>query len=192
MSTRTRDREREDSEEHGHIRSTGKRPIPFLAPGLVAFVLLPLLFAISRWVKWWDDTTGVMIADWWLGAGCILALVAAYVGVRHAKRAAFVANHVAVTLFAVGIGGHLFTLLGWHHKFMNVSGVFITAIIYGSGVLFPIHLVPAKGHRRQPRHVGRSHRADAVPAAENHHHPHAGDHRRGARKRRDHQRGPER
>jgi hypothetical protein len=144
MSTRTRDREREDSEEHGHIRSTGKRPIPFLAPGLVAFVLLPLLFAISRWVKWWDDTTGVMIADWWLGAGCILALVAAYVGVRHAKRAAFVANHVAVTLFAVGIGGHLFTLLGWHHKFMNVSGVFITAIIYGSWMLYRINVFRAK------------------------------------------------
>src|SRR3954447_22059676 len=118
---RSRTREHEDSEERGHVRETSKRPVPFLAPGLVAFVLVPLLYAISRGVKLWDDVTGVMIADWWFGAGGGLALIAAYIGLRHAKRAGFIANHVAATLFLLGLGGHLYTLLGWHHAFMNVS-----------------------------------------------------------------------
>lgn len=137
MSTKVE--HRDDRDRSGsHVRPTGKRPVPFLASALVAFLLLPTLFLISRVVYLWDQPTGILVAHAWFVSGALLALIAIGIGLFHAKRTTFLIKHVAVTLLAVGVGGDLYTLLGFRHKVMNVVAVFLTGIMYGSWMLYRI------------------------------------------------------
>jgi hypothetical protein len=135
---------RSEHEPTSHVRPTGKRHVPFLASFMVAFLLVPALFAISRGVMLWDPATGVMVADAWLISGGLLALIAISVGLFHAKRNTLIIKHVATTIALLGLGGNLYTFLGWHHRFMNVAGVFGTAILWGSWMLYRIDVFRAK------------------------------------------------
>jgi len=142
MSTKAE--RREDHEGVSvHVRPTKKRATPFLASLMVAFLVLPALFAASRGIMLWDPATGVLIADAWLISGCLISVIAIGVGLFRAKRISFVIKHVAATLFLVGLGGNLFTFLGWHHRFLNVTAVFTTAIVWGSWMLYRIDVFRA-------------------------------------------------
>lgn len=140
----TKAERREDHEGVSvHVRPTKKRAAPFLASLMVAFLVLPALYGLSRGVMLWDPSTGVMIADAWLISGCIVAVVGIGVGLFRARRISFVIKHVAVTLFLVGLGGNLYTLLGFHLRFLNVMAVFSTAILWGSWMLYRIDVFRA-------------------------------------------------
>lgn len=126
------------------VRPTGKRHIPFFGSLLVAVVFLPVLFGISRLFYLWDQPTGVMIADGWLISGLVLAVFAIGVGLFHAKRTNFVIKHVSFTLAMVGLGGNLFTLLGFKHRVLSVPGAFLILIIWASWMLYRIDVFRAK------------------------------------------------
>jgi hypothetical protein len=137
MSTKT-DTEASKGQSASHTRPTGKRPVPFLASALVAFGLLPVLFLVSRLVMLWDQATGLMVAHAWFVSGLTVALIAIGIGLFHAKRTNFLIKHVAVTVILIGVGGDLYTLAGFRHRFMNVVAVFMTGILYSSWMLYRI------------------------------------------------------
>jgi hypothetical protein len=142
MSTKTH---REDHEAvQVHIRPTRKRALPFVGSLLVAYVVLPLLYAASRATWLIDQPTGVMVADGWLIAGGAVAVVALGIGLIHAKRTTFVIKHVAATVFLVGLGGNLFGLLGFKHRLLDVASFFIIMITWGSWMLYRIDVFRAK------------------------------------------------
>jgi hypothetical protein len=137
MSTRAEYREEREGVSV-HVRPTKKRAAPFLASLMVAFLVLPALYGISHLFMIWDRPTGVMIADAWLISGCVIAMVAVGVGLFKARRISFVIKHVATTLFLVGLGGNLYTFLGFGYRLLNVVAVFTTAILWGSWMLYRI------------------------------------------------------
>lgn len=134
----------EREEYRGHLRPTEKRAVPFLGALLVAFVVMPGLFFISRLVFLWDQTTGIMVANAWFLAGAGLALAAVGVGLFHARRTNFLIKHVALTLLLVGFAGNFYTLGGFHHRLWNVMAVFGTAMLWGSWMLYRIDAFRAK------------------------------------------------
>jgi len=126
------------------VRPTKKRHVPFFGSFLVAFLLLPVAFAISRGIMLWDQPTGILIAHAWFVTGVIVAGIAVAVGLFHAKRTNFVIKHVAVTLVAVGTAGDLFTLLGFKHRLLDVIYVFGGLVLWGSWMLYRIDVFRAK------------------------------------------------
>jgi hypothetical protein len=126
------------------IRPTKKRHLPFFGSLLVTFVVLPVLFAISRGVMLWDEATGILVAHGWFVSGSLVSMVAIGVGMYHAKRTNFVVKHVALTLVSVGVAGDLFTLVGFKHRFLDVLFVFGALIVWGSWMLYRIDVFRAK------------------------------------------------
>lgn len=141
----TREDRRVERDQHGgHVRPTGQRAVPFLGSLLVAFGILPTMYAISHLVMWWDPTTGILVAHGWFVSGSLVALFAVGIGLFHAKRTNFLIKHVAATVFLVGVSGDTFTLAGFRHRALDVVAVFGTLILWGSWMMYRIDAFRAK------------------------------------------------
>jgi len=136
--------ERREREQGGHTRPTSKRHVPFLASFLVAFVVIPVTFAISHAIYLWDPATGLMLAHGWFITGCTVALVAVGIGLFHAKRTTFLIKHVAITVFLFGAAGDVITLAGFRHRFLDVVWFFATLIVWLSWMLYRVDAFRAK------------------------------------------------